>query len=131
MTRRRVLQGALAWTLAAPFAGLLGAMVRRLGQGRAPTCVQLPGDLPDGLTVVGPVIAHRGQDGSLRAFAARCSHLGCTLDRVVGEEVVCACHGSRYRADGSVLQGPAARPLTALPAQADSATGGWTVHVET
>jgi nitrite reductase/ring-hydroxylating ferredoxin subunit/uncharacterized membrane protein len=47
----------------------------------------------------------------------RCSHRGCSLSEgeVDGEEIVCACHGSRFdRRDGSVRGGPATAPQPAF-----------------
>jgi nitrite reductase/ring-hydroxylating ferredoxin subunit len=56
-----------------------------------------------------PVLLMR--DGELVfAIHDRCSHRGCSLSEgsVEGEEIVCACHGSRFdRRDGSVKHGPA------------------------
>lgn len=44
------------------------------------------------------------------AIHDRCSHRGCSLSegKLEGDEIVCACHGSRFdRRDGSVRGGPA------------------------
>ena len=42
----------------------------------------------------------------------RCSHLGCCLaHNDVEDSWDCPCHGSRFAADGSVLEGPAKRPI--------------------
>ncbi|MFE6462386.1 FAD-dependent oxidoreductase [Streptomyces cinereoruber] len=42
----------------------------------------------------------------------RCTHMGCELGFDEAEQTwECPCHGSRFAADGSVLQGPATRPL--------------------
>jgi nitrite reductase/ring-hydroxylating ferredoxin subunit len=51
------------------------------------------------------------------AIHDRCSHRGCSLSEgsVEGEEIVCACHGSRFdRRTGSVRQGPATAPQPAF-----------------
>ncbi|MEU7316841.1 FAD-dependent oxidoreductase [Streptomyces sp. NPDC007083] len=55
---------------------------------------------------------HRTTEGELRALSPRCPHLGC-LVRFNDAETAweCPCHGSRFATDGTVLQGPATRPL--------------------
>jgi nitrite reductase/ring-hydroxylating ferredoxin subunit/uncharacterized membrane protein len=50
------------------------------------------------------------QDANIYAIHDRCSHRGCSLSdgKIEGDEVVCACHGSRFSLrDGSVRHGPA------------------------
>ncbi len=63
-----------------------------------------------------PVLALR--DGSrVRAIHDRCSHRGCSLTEgeIDGDEVQCACHGSRFNLeDGSVTRGPATLPQPAF-----------------
>jgi Rieske Fe-S protein len=60
--------------------------------------------------------------GGYAATEALCTHLGClvTVNAAQGR-LDCPCHGSRFALDGSVLVGPAARPLRALTAAADAA----------
>ena len=58
------------------------------------------------------VAVSKGDDGVVTAVSAVCTHLGClvafnTADRTWD----CPCHGSRFTADGSVLHGPAVKPL--------------------
>jgi nitrite reductase/ring-hydroxylating ferredoxin subunit len=116
------------WTLAmAPFAWALGSMLTRVRARYRPADVLVPANVPQGLSVCGPVVVNRGADGSMRAYAARCTHLGCRLDRVVNGMLVCPCHGSRFASDGSVLVGPATRPLARLRVMPDAPTGGWIV----
>ncbi|MEU9963829.1 FAD-dependent oxidoreductase [Streptomyces malaysiensis] len=55
---------------------------------------------------------HRDEKGRLRSLSARCTHLGCLVRFNDAERTwECPCHGSRFAVDGSVLQGPAVRPL--------------------
>jgi rieske iron-sulfur protein len=62
-----------------------------------------------------------GEDpqGGLVAYSAICTHLGCTVLEALNQEgnIVCPCHASVFdpRADAQVLNGPAGRPLPALP----------------
>ncbi len=107
------------------------AMLRRVQTRQVPSTVTLPGEVPAGLSVIGSVVVQQDADGTIHAFSGRCTHLGCHLDRVQGDEAVCPCHGSRFRGDGAVVKGPATRPLEALKAEPDKATGGWIVRVRT
>ncbi|WP_031508946.1 FAD-dependent oxidoreductase [Streptomyces megasporus] len=55
---------------------------------------------------------HRDAEGQLHAVSSRCTHLGCLVHFNEAERAwECPCHGSRFAPDGSVLQGPATRPL--------------------
>jgi glycine/D-amino acid oxidase-like deaminating enzyme/nitrite reductase/ring-hydroxylating ferredoxin subunit len=61
----------------------------------------------------------RDEDGSLHAVSARCTHLGCIVHFNDAERTwECPCHGSRFAVDGSVLHGPANRPLERRDADA-------------
>jgi Rieske Fe-S protein len=53
--------------------------------------------------------------GRFEGLSAVCTHTGCIVDKVAGGLIECPCHGSRYRLDGSVANGPAPRPLTSRP----------------
>ena len=54
----------------------------------------------------------RGADGKLTCVSAVCTHLGCIVGwNPAASTWDCPCHGSRFRADGSVIHGPASKPL--------------------
>jgi cytochrome b6-f complex iron-sulfur subunit len=54
------------------------------------------------------------EDGTLdsKGIVDNCTHLGCTFPwNNVDQQFQCPCHGSRYAPDGTVVRGPANRPL--------------------
>jgi glycine/D-amino acid oxidase-like deaminating enzyme/nitrite reductase/ring-hydroxylating ferredoxin subunit len=55
---------------------------------------------------------YRDDTGTVHALSARCTHLGCIVRFNDAERAwECPCHGSRFAPDGSVIQGPANKPL--------------------
>jgi Rieske Fe-S protein len=124
-SRRQWLRRVTATAVSLPLVAGLVALLRREQGRQVPADVPIPADVPAGLSVVGAAIIFRTGAGTVRAWSARCTHLGCRIDRVAGDEAICPCHGSRYRSDGSVAAGPATRPLRPLTVVSDAGTGGW------
>jgi Rieske Fe-S protein len=61
------------------------------------------------------VVVTQPTAGSFKAFTAVCTHQGCTVGTVAGGTIDCPCHGSKFSIkDGSVVNGPAIRPLAAI-----------------
>lgn len=59
--------------------------------------------------------AYRAEDGSITERSAVCTHAGCIVHWNGFEKCWdCPCHGSQFLPDGSVLNGPAIRPLAAV-----------------
>jgi nucleotide-binding universal stress UspA family protein/nitrite reductase/ring-hydroxylating ferredoxin subunit len=55
---------------------------------------------------------YRDDSGAIHALSPRCTHMGCTVDwNDADKSWDCPCHGSRYRTDGEVIQGPAEKAL--------------------
>jgi Rieske Fe-S protein len=58
---------------------------------------------------------YRAEDGSLVERSATCTHVGCIVHWNGFEKCWdCPCHGSQFRPDGSVINGPAVRPLATI-----------------
>ena len=48
-------------------------------------------------------------------LSARCTHLGCTIDKLENNRLICPCHGSEFDLDGNAVKGPAFRNLKKIP----------------
>lgn len=89
-------------------------------------------DLPVGsLHALGasPVCIGRDKNG-VYAMTLTCTHMGCnmaTRGNVSSAGIYCACHGSRFDANGNVQNGPANSPLQHFAVSADS-LGNLTIH---
>lgn len=62
-----------------------------------------------------PVIVVRTGVGELRAFAATCTHLDCTVQyRPDLGHIWCACHNGHYDLNGRNIAGPPPQPLASF-----------------
>jgi nitrite reductase/ring-hydroxylating ferredoxin subunit len=84
------------------------------GGGGGSITLKVPGISPQ----IGSLIVTRLANDLFAAVSSICTHQGCTVGTFNMAEgaIVCPCHGSRYTADGQVLQGPAPRPLRSFRA---------------
>ena len=62
-------------------------------------------------SVAGVFLLSRTSANSFTAIDATCTHEGCTVTNVDGDQYVCPCHGSRYTRGGQVVKGPAMASL--------------------
>jgi nitrite reductase/ring-hydroxylating ferredoxin subunit len=63
------------------------------------------------------VVVTQPTQGDFKAFSAVCTHQGCVVADIKGEDIDCTCHGSKFSIkDGSVINGPATKPLEKLSA---------------
>jgi cytochrome b6-f complex iron-sulfur subunit len=68
-------------------------------------------------TSLGNFLVTRTGATSATVLTATCTHEGCTVANFSGSQFVCPCHGSTYSTSGTVVQGPATRPLQSFAAQ--------------
>jgi Rieske Fe-S protein len=80
----------------------------------------IPGEIPAGISIHQGVVLVKNKEG-IRAFEAKCTHLGCKLNKIEKGEVVCPCHGSRFNEEGKPIKGPAANTLNELSISFDAA----------
>jgi len=91
--------------------------ISRLGAHLTPGELHSRDDIPPGQ---GAIIRHgakklatyRDESGAFHELSATCTHLGCVVEWNPTEKSWdCPCHGSRFDITGTVLTGPAIRPL--------------------
>ncbi|CAL9582260.1 Cytochrome b6-f complex iron-sulfur subunit [Nocardiopsis dassonvillei] len=72
-------------------------------------------DVPEGGGTVfshSKLVVTQPESGDYRAFAASCTHGGCTVQEVEGGVIRCLCHGSEFDyTTGEVVVGPAQEAL--------------------
>jgi|SRR3954465_10443127 Rieske Fe-S protein len=69
-------------------------------------------DVPVGSgVIVDQIVVTQPSAGVFKGFSAKCTHKGCMVDKVADGTIDCPCHGSKFNLDGTVANGPAAKPL--------------------
>lgn len=125
VARRTMLRGAAVAGLAAPLLAACGedgdetSSAATAGGGAS---IQA-GDVPVGGGTVLPdemVVVTQPRQGEFKAFSAVCTHQGCPVQQVTDGRIICNCHGSQFSiGDGSVVAGPADRPLESRSVSVD------------
>jgi Rieske Fe-S protein len=81
------------------------------------------GDIPVGggkIFADQKIVVTQPAAGTFRCFTAVCTHAGCVVGDVSNGTINCPCHGSKFKvADGSVANGPAKKPLSAINIKVD------------
>jgi Rieske Fe-S protein len=113
-TRIRPLQEAPRFVLENARVGFRFFAERVKQRGKRPIADLAPGEGAIVSAAGEKVAGFRDADGTLHAVSSRCTHLGCQVVWNAAESTWdCPCHASRFDVDGSVLNGPAVKPLEA------------------
>lgn len=118
-SRRGVVRAAAAAGVAMPLLAACGADETTDGGGgpaSGPATVAAA-DVPVGggaILAAEKVVVTQPRRGDFKAFTAVCTHQGCAVAEVASGQITCPCHGSAFSIeDGSVVAGPAPKPLPA------------------
>ena len=122
LTRRGFLRSATIGLWAAGLVSVWSLGNRLVALQPRSRVVTVPADFAGDVAFANGVIVCRTSNG-VRAFSARCTHLGCSITGQSGGLLTCPCHGSQFHLDGAVARGPAGRPLEPLPHRLDSKSG--------
>jgi Rieske Fe-S protein len=69
-------------------------------------------DVPVGSgVIVDEIVVTQPSAGVFKGFSAKCTHKGCTVNKIADGTIDCPCHGSKFNLDGTVANGPADKPL--------------------
>jgi Rieske Fe-S protein len=75
--------------------------------------VRIP-ELQPGANLFGKFIIVKHSNG-FTVFSNKCTHLGCRIQQLSGNKLICPCHGSQFDpSTGSPLKGPASNNLEEL-----------------
>ena len=115
VTRRKSLGMIILGLVLTPLVFLLSLIQGKtniLRQSEKPLVIKLP--LEAGLSFHESVWVD-SRAGNYRVIAAKCPHLGCTINQHRDDVLICPCHGSQFDLTGRIISGPANRDLTILP----------------
>jgi Rieske Fe-S protein len=121
-SRRAVFGGVVGLGVGVPLLAACGSGNDDGGSGGTSTTASGPIGKTDEVPVGGgkifaadKVVVTQPTAGDYKAFSAVCTHQGCVVAEIKGDDIDCTCHGSKFSiSDGSVVQGPATKPLEAL-----------------
>jgi len=99
--------------------GLWYQMVGNKARNTSPKKVTLP------ISAMGGVFFHEHfimvqSDENLHVISSKCTHMGCRINQLSGDRLLCPCHGSSFDLNGNVLSGPALKALPQLPFEIDA-----------
>ena len=83
--------------------------------------ITLPANLPQGVTFFKSVIINKN-DKELNILSSKCTHLGCKINKLENDKLICPCHGSKFNLDGNGIKGPATASLKRLSYKTDPKT---------
>lgn len=112
MTRKEFLYKSW-WWIAIPYVLFIILMTNKHKKVNKPGQKTLPSQLPEGISFHDDIICVKSDD-KLNFYSAKCSHLGCIINKSENGLLVCPCHGSTYNSDGKVREGPALDDLKQL-----------------
>ncbi|MEV0706602.1 ubiquinol-cytochrome c reductase iron-sulfur subunit [Nocardia aurea] len=77
-------------------------------------------DIPvGGGVIVGGTVVTQPTAGTFVGLDSTCTHAGCKVTKITDGALECVCHGSKFGLDGSVVTGPAKRPLATKPVRVE------------
>ena len=129
VSRRMVLRGVAVGGAALPLLAACGgsesdgATGPVTGSGDSSGALASTADVPVGggeILKQEKIVLTQPAKGDFKAFSAVCTHMQCVVAQISDGKIQCPCHGSQYSIeDGSVVGGPAPKPLPPIRIKVD------------
>ncbi len=94
---------------------------RTVKQRSSKSKISLPADISQGITFFKSVIINKNGK-ELKILSSKCTHLGCKINNLEDDKLICPCHGSQFNLNGNVIKGPATASLRILSYKTDPKT---------
>ncbi len=105
-----------------PFLVIWNNFVKRtVKQRSSKSKISLPADISQGVTFFKSVIINKNGK-ELKILSSKCTHLGCKINNLEDDKLICPCHGSQFNLNGNVIKGPATASLRILSYKTDPKT---------
>lgn len=111
---RRLFLKSIAVFMGVLFLGLWERMVNNKSKNEIKKSVVMPLASLTGVNFFDGFIVVKN-DNQYQVLSSKCTHLGCRINQLSQEKLLCPCHGSSYTLGGQVITGPAIKPLPQLP----------------
>ena len=103
----------LSWLMTLPFV-LIGTMaVKRNSELRRKSSIRISSNIAEGVTFQNDIIIIK-ENSEIRFLSSKCTHLGCQINSIENDKLICPCHGSSFSLSGENIKGPAGEALTVL-----------------
>lgn len=110
LTSRRKFFKSLFVILSLPLSWLWNSAVNRSNEIHSKKVSISSDEISNGISFYDNFIILK-ENNRIKIFSSRCSHLGCRINKIENNELVCPCHGSIYNLNGQVIKGPAQNSL--------------------
>jgi Rieske Fe-S protein len=108
---------------------LIGAMaVKRDSELTQEKTNRIPSDISEGVTFHDDIIIVK-EKSQVRFLSSKCTHLGCRINSIENDKLICPCHGSSFSLNGENIKGPADGALAVLNYLVDEGNGEYIIEL--
>ena len=90
--------------------------------------IHISSDIAEGVTFHDGIIIVK-EKSEIRFLTSKCTHLGCQINSIENNELICPCHGSSFSLNGKNIKGPADKALVVLDFTVDEGNGDYIIEL--